>query len=285
MKPLPLKSPAKLNLFLKVNGKRPDGYHDLTTLFERIDLCDELLFQKNISGKIRIFCQHPHVPKGKTNLVYKAAMLLQNRFSVKSGVDVTITKRIPVAAGLGGGSSNAATTLLGLNILWSLRLNRAQLVSFAKEIGSDVPFFLYRESWAIGTERGDRIKPLKLNARLWQILIVPRLKVYTREIFATLNLKLTKKKADVNILQRALRKNDLPKVGRLLRNDLETAIVQSHPSLIKIKEKLKRFPTLGVLFSGSGPAVFGLVSSKKVALDLKASLCRQYRQVFVVRTN
>ena len=164
-------------------------------------------------------------------------------------------------------------------------MNGRQLISLAQKIGSDVPFFLYRESWAFGTGRGDRIKPIKLRTKLWHILVVPRLKVYTRDVFAALNLKLTKKKADVNILHRALKKNDLPNVGRLLLNDLETAIVRSHPSLLNIKEKLKRCPTLGVLFSGSGAALFGLVSSKKVALDIQASLSKQYRQVFVVRTS
>lgn len=309
MKSLLLKSPAKLNLLLKVNFKRPDGYHDLTTLFERIDLCDEIRLRENNLGRIRIFCNNPHVPKGTKNLCFKAAQLLQDDFSVNRGVDIKITKRIPVAAGLGGGSGNAATVLLGLNRLWKLSLSKQQLAFYAQKIGSDVPFFIFDCRWAIGTQRGDKIQKLPLKAKFWHVLVVPRLKVYTREIFGALNLKLihsappsvstlsmpqsknsrhtnmlTKKKVDVNILHRAIRKNDLPKVGRLLLNDLETALVQFHPNLLKIKGKLKKYPTLGVLFSGSGPAVFGLVQSKKAAERIKAILGRQYRQVFVVRT-
>src|SRR3989338_5787466 len=140
MKTLLLRSPAKLNLFLKVNRKRPDGYHDLTTLFERIDLCDDIRLAVNTAGRIRIFCRQPQVPKDSRNLAYRAARLLKDEFSLKEGVDITITKRIPVAAGLGGGSSNAATVLLGLNKLWGLSLPLWKLSSYGKKIGSDVPF-------------------------------------------------------------------------------------------------------------------------------------------------
>ena len=284
MKRITLKSPAKLNLFLKVKNKRLDGYHNLVTLFERIDLFDEIELIPNKTGLIRILCRHPHVPKGPSNLVYKAAKLLRDDFSLEGGVNIKIIKRIPVAAGLGGGSSNAATVLLGLNKLWNLSLSRPALVAYAKRLGSDVPFFMYDCSGAIGTQRGDKIRRLFLKRKSWHILIVPRLKVYTREIFGALNLQLTKKDGNVNILHRALRKNNLPQIGSLLLNDLETTIVQFHPNLLKIKEKLKKLKVKGVLFSGSGPSIFGLTETKKEAEGLKVILSKQYRQVFVVGT-
>ena len=215
MKPLILSSPAKLNLALQVIGKRPDGYHNLKTLFERIDLADRLSFAPDPTGKIRIQCAHPHVPIGPKNLVYRVARLLQERYRVKAGVTVRIDKRIPVAAGLAGGSSNAATALLGLNRLWGLGLSPARLVRLAKTIGCDVPFFLHDCSWALGQERGDRIRRLDIPVRLWHVLVVPRVKMYSQEVFTALNLQLTKRSDNVNILIRSLKNNNIIGLGGL----------------------------------------------------------------------
>ncbi len=283
MRTLRLLSPAKLNLFLRVNFKRTDGFHDLTTLFERISLCDEITFKPNSKGVIRIFCAHPHVPRDERNLVYQAADLLKKDFSVKQGVDISIVKNIPVAAGLGGGSSNAATALLAFNQLWRLALPFSALLAYAKKLGSDVPFFLYDCAWAVGTNRGDVIKKIRTGTNLWHVLVVPRIKVYTRKVFE--NLKLTKKNADVNILRRALEKNDLLKAGGLLFNDLETALVRLHPNLLRIKKRLEKLGAQGVCFSGSGPSVFGLAQSKKDAEKIRSTLLKKYSRVFVVATS
>jgi 4-diphosphocytidyl-2-C-methyl-D-erythritol kinase len=284
MKSIRLRSPAKLNLFLQVINKRPDGYHDLKTLFERIDLCDTIALRSNRSGKIRIFCNHPQVPKGPQNLVYKVAQMLQAERKVALGVDIRIIKRIPVAAGLAGGSSNAATVLAGLNKLWKLSLTQNQLVSYGKRIGSDVPFFLYNCSWAWGTSRGDVIKRAKIGTKLWHILVTPNVKMLTRKVFGGLNLKLTNKNDNVNILAHSLVKNDLNKVGQFLRNDLESSILQLRPQLLTLKKKLGSFPVAGVCFSGSGPSVFGITKSRYQAQAIRAILRRKYKQIFVVRT-
>ncbi len=284
MRQLTLLSPAKLNLYLKVLGKRPDGFHNLKTIFERIDLCDEIFFRKNRSGRISIRCENPQVPKGRKNLVFKAAELLQKEFQVPFGVDVTIKKRIPVAAGLAGGSSNAATTLLGLNRLWDLGLSQSILVGFAKKLGSDVAFFIYDTPWALGTERGDRIRKLKISVRIWHILVVPRTKMYSREVFTHFKLKLTKQNDNANILIRYFKNNNLLKARDYLKNDLETSILSIAPHLNRV---ISRFSDLGVVgprFSGSGPAVYGVVESQSQAVVLQAVLAPRYRQVFVVRT-
>ena len=284
-----LQSPAKLNLYLEVVNKRPDGYHDLVTLFERIDLYDELKFTVNSSGRIKLFCSHPQVPVGPKNLIYRAARLLQEEYGVSQGVDVHITKRIPVAAGLAGGSSNAATTLVALNRLWKLKLSREQLVRYGKRLGADVAFFLYDTPWALGTERGDKIKKLSIQPRLWHILVTPKLKMYTRKVFENLKLRgrtnmLTKNNDDVNIFIRSLRKNNINAIGSFLRNDLENTIVKLVPDLKELKDKLKGLNTKGVSFSGSGPSLFGLTENQKQAEELKGILQRQYTQVFAVRT-
>ncbi len=298
MASLTLKSLAKLNLYLKVGNKRPDGYHNLVTLFERIDLCDDIKFTVTNSGRIRLFCSHPQVPIGPKNLIYRTARLLQAELSVSKGVDVHITKRIPVAAGLAGGSSNAAATLIGLNKLWKLKLSREKLAAYGKRIGADVPFFLYDTPWALGTERGDRIEKLKIKPRLWHVLVVPRMKMYTRNVFENLKLPasasanpggrtnvLTKNSDNVNILIRNLRNKKISVVGSLLRNDLEISVFQLCPKLEKIKEYIRRLNTLGVSLSGSGPSIFGLTDSQKQAEYLKSMLGKRYSRVFVVQTH
>ncbi len=284
MSTLLLRSPAKLNLFLKVLGKRPDHYHNLETIFERISLCDEIRLVGNRSGKIKIICSHPQVPKGPKNLVYQVAGLLQKQFDIQQGVMITIKKNIPVAAGLAGGSSNAAATLLGLNQIWELGLSAKQLVEFGAQIGSDVAFFLYDTSWALGQGRGEIIRPLRIRQKLWHVVVVARIKMYSKAVFEGLNLKLTKKGTDVNILTLALQKKSVFQAGDLLHNDLETSILSIAPQLARVKERLCQYGFCGVAFSGSGPACYGLASSEKAARAAAKDLRRYYSRVFVVST-
>ena len=279
-----LRSYAKLNLFLKVLRKRPDNYHDLETIFERISLCDEIRFTPNATGKIKIICDHPQVPKGPKNLVYKVARMLQTQFGITQGVTIDIKKNIPVAAGLAGGSSNAATTLLGLNKIWKIGLSQEQLVELGAKIGSDVAFFLYDTSWALGQGRGERITPLKVRTKLWQVVVVPRIKMYSKDVFDALNLKLTRPKADVSIFTLALQKKSVLKVGELLYNDLETSILSLCPQLLRVKKRLCQYDFCGVAFSGSGPACYGLAASEKEAMAAARDLRRVYSRVFVVST-
>lgn len=279
-----LQSPAKLNLYLKVLNKRPDGFHNISTLFQRINLFDDIQFKKRTDGKIKISCNHPHVPIGPKNLVYKVAQILQKEFNIADGVDFKINKRIPVAAGLAGGSSNAATALLGLNRLWKLDLTTDQLVDYARQIGSDVAFFLYDTSWAIGTNKGDRIKKIAIAQQLWHILVVPKVKMYSWKVYGGLNLKLTNKKDNVNILIHDLQNENFANLGDLLENDLENEIIRLCPKLLKLKDKLKGLNVRGAMISGSGPSVFGITDSETSAQQIRTQLIKRYSQVFVVRT-
>ncbi len=277
-------SPAKLNLVLDVVGKRPDGFHELRTIFERISLTDQIILTRNKTNKISIRCAHPHVPRGPGNLAFKAAMMLSKDFSISEGLDINIIKNIPVAAGLAGGSSNAAAVLAGLNRLWQIGLNNAQLVDYAARLGSDVAFFLYNSPYALGTGRGELIKPLKINTKLWHLLVTPRVKMLTKDVFTRLKLKLTNKKDNVNILLPFLRKGDLTGLAGALSNGLEPAILSLRPDFIYIKKKLLDAGAIGVCFSGSGPSVFGLAGSQKHAESLRAKFDRRYTQSFVVST-
>lgn len=308
-----LSSPAKLNLFLKVQNKRPDGFHNIVTIFERVNLFDEISFKSLPNKTIRIVCDHPHVPVGPKNLVHKAARLLQDGFNLQQGVEIKIKKRIPVAAGLAGGSGNAATALLGLNHIWKLNLNQAEMLPYARQLGSDVAFFLYDTSWGLGTERGDRIEKLNIKTKLWHILVVPRIKMYSWKVYGGLSfdafapraclsygeqavnnpnkrgapnhkLQLTKKNDNANILIRNLKKGSILEAGRLLSNDLEDVIIRLCPRLEKLKDRLKSLNTQGVMISGSGPAVFGLTATQEDAEVIKNVLLKRFSQVFVIRT-
>ncbi len=285
MDSLVLKSPAKLNLFLKVLNKRADGFHDLETLFERISLFDTIRIKLNsISPKIQIKCNHPHVPIGSKNLVYKVAQMLKEDYKIDQGVHIDIKKNIPVAAGLAGGSSNAATVLIGLNELWKLGLSQRALVSYARKIGSDVAFFLYDSSFAIGTQRGDKIKRVNIKVKLWHVLVLPWIRMYSGEVYGAHNLELTKRTCDVKILLRYLKNNEITKASSCLINDLESAIFRLSPRIRKLKQRVKALTSKGVMVSGSGPSVYALLDNEQEAKALAQKLKKRYKQVFVVST-
>ncbi len=298
MRDIALPSPAKLNLFLKVLNKRKDGYHNLVTLFERIDLCDEIRCTLNRTGAIKISCDDPDVPCGFKNLAFQAAKILRETYALQNGVHIRIKKKIPVAAGLGGGSSNAATTLKCLNQIWKLDLKTEGLVKIARSLGADVPFFLYNCSYALGTQRGDHIQPLSIRRSLWHVLIVPKMKVYSREVFKAFQMAsdvsnshkqpqtnmLTKRNDNANILLHALQKRDLLGLKKGLFNDLERVVLAQYRNLYLLKGKLVNGGSLGTLLSGSGPAVFSIVKSQFAAETLKDRLSKTYQRVFIVRT-
>lgn len=296
MNTLRLNSYAKLNLYLEVLKRRQDNYHNLKTVFERINLHDTITLSSRPDKRINISCNCRSVPLGSSNLAYRAAHLLQHNVKANKGVDIKIVKNIPVGAGLGGGSSNAASVLIGLNKLWKLNLTQAKLAELAAKIGADVPFFIYNSPFAQGEGRGDRIKPLKglLALRLWHILIVPKIKVSTPFIykkwdaFKTLKREkagLTRPKYNVKMLIQALKKNSLSQVAEALFNSLEQVSVQLYPQINCIKEKLRSQGAKSILMSGSGPAVFGVVSSRKEAVFLYRQLKRSALwRTFVTRT-
>lgn len=284
MKALILKSPAKLNLYLRVIRKRPDGYHELKTIFQRIGLYDELCFLPDETGKIRIECDHPYVPCGSKNLVYKVALALKQKFAVSKGVTIKIVKRIPVAAGLAGGSSNAATALLGLNRVWSLGMTLEELLQVGNSLGSDIAFFLNNCSWALGEGRGEKITRLPISKKFWHILVVPKVKMYTPEVYGALKFPLTNKMDNANILIHSLQKKDINKIKSLFSNDLEQSILTIAPKLEAVRGRLKALGVKGVSFSGSGPSVFGVVNTKQEAEDLCGILKKRYSQVFAVST-
>jgi 4-diphosphocytidyl-2-C-methyl-D-erythritol kinase len=287
MAPFTVRSYAKLNLALRIVGKRPDGFHELVTLFERIDLHDDMAFASAPDGKFSIACDDRRVPRDDRNLVWKAAAMLQDGERVIKGARITITKRIPVAAGLAGGSSNAAAALVGLNRLWRLKLPRERLIVYANKLGSDVAFFLHDAPFAVGTGRGEKIRPLACTTKLWHFLVVAKAPLLTKDVYACYaprRARLTRPDGDVNIMLRSLRKHDPAGVGAGLFNDLEAPILALKPNLGKLKARVAGQGVLGVSFSGSGPSIFAVVGTRKDAERLKKIFSKAYPQSFAVCT-
>lgn len=267
--PMKILSPAKINLFLQVTGKRPDGYHNLISLMCCIGLYDTVLLTFGIESTT-VACKHPGVPKDETNLAFKAADLFFKSLNRNEGVGILIEKKIPVAAGLGGGSSNAAAVLLGLNRCYGHPFSQKDLVSIGLSLGADIPFFLFGKP-AIATGIGEKLEAYSGLKKLKILLIDPGFRISTVEVYKNLNLGLTKCKKKLSY---SLLKKQVFDVRSHLCNDLETVSASKHPDILKAKEALLKYGAIGALMSGSGPAVFGLFASSVTARKAKQALSR-----------
>jgi len=281
---------AKVNLFLKVINKRPDNYHNIKTLFERISLCDKIIIRNRADKLIKITCNHPGVPVDESNLCFKTAKLLRDEFGIEKGLDIEISKRIPVGAGLGGGSSNAASVLLALNRLWKLKLSRDKLAKFAAKIGSDAAFFVYEAPFAIGEGRGEKIRVLRNpeKIKLWHVLVAPATHVSTPLIYRKFDelCGLTKPAVNVKILSSILVGRFLVSQPGFLSNSLEQVTLKLYPEVRQIKETLYAYGAKDILMSGSGSAVFAVVSSGRKAAALVKRIKKKKKpwQAYAVST-
>ncbi len=268
---LRLRAPAKVNLYLRVVGKRPDGYHEIETVFERIDLADELTFEEQ-SQEITLTCTEPTLSCGDENLILKAARLLQHTGRTNRGVRIHLTKRIPIAAGLGGGSSDAAATLLGLNALWGLELEPQELIRLSARLGSDVPFFLGGDPFAIGRGRGEVCETLQTTRRLAHVLVCPNVPLSTKAIYESAQFDLTAPKPSLTMVTHALSNGSLGELAHGLWNDLEPEAIRRCPVITRIQSQLLQLGCMSAHVSGSGPSVFGLCRDFAHAQDVAAQL-------------
>ena len=256
---------AKINLYLDVIGKRPDGYHEIETVFHSIGLHDDIYLRKRADREITVHCEHPHVPCDPRNLAYRAAKLLVDNMSDLSGIDIKISKRIPVAAGLGGGSADAAAVLYGMNTLFDLGLTQRDLMRLGVQLGADVPFCILGGA-ALGQGIGEILTPLPSLEDAWILLANPGLEISTPWVYQHINLSLTAPKKNVTILTRCLRGGEFSSVARHLYNGLEVPVLSKYPVVTEIKTKLNNCPgSCGVLMSGSGATVFAFMQSQAEA--------------------
>ena len=286
MRSYTLLAPAKINLYLEILGDRPDGYHELVMILQSIELADKIEIRANGTEKIRLFCQHPDVPLDETNLAYRAAKLMTEQFTKAyanfGGVDITLDKRIPIAAGLAGGSTDAAAVLVGMDLLWQLGLTKPELQTLAAQLGSDVPFCVAGGT-AIATGRGEKLDPIKDLDNLWVVLAKYRnLAVSTPWAYQTyrqqFNTNYLQKIRDIQSrtseihsgpLVSAIVHKDAQKIGQLLHNDLEKVVLPEKEAVSNVRNILQKAGGLGTMMSGSGPTVFTLCQSQSEAEKIR----------------
>jgi 4-diphosphocytidyl-2-C-methyl-D-erythritol kinase len=276
-----VKAPAKINLSLDVLHKRPDGYHEVEMVMTTIDLADRIELSLLEEDRIVIHSHNRFVPDDQRNLAYQAAHLLKERFQVKQGVLIGIEKTIPVAAGLAGGSSDAAATLRGLNKLWKLGLSLDELAVLGAEIGSDVSFCVYGGT-ALATGRGEIIEQLPAPPTCWVVLAKPFIGVSTAEVYRRLNVEKVQHPPTKQMIS-AIENGDFNGVCNSVGNVLEDVTLSLYPEVAQIKDQMKRFGADAVLMSGSGPTVFSLVAHDSRMHRIYNGLRGFCDQVFAVR--
>ena len=279
-----INSYAKINLYLRIGKKLSSGYHNLQSVMQRIELSDSISIEPINEDKIIVDSTNMEL-SGEENLAYQAALLLKKKFKVKHGVKIFVEKNVPLEAGLGGGSSNAATTLLNLNKLWGLKLKERQLVELASQIGSDVPFFI-GENAALVEGIGDKIKRIKKSFSINIVLINPGFRVSTKWAYAAFDRQRPKikTKADINALVKAIEKKDIKEIANNLHNDFEPIVTKKYKMINEIKNNLLRNDALNALVSGSGPTVFGVFNSIYEAREAFFKIQYDYPFVFLTKT-
>jgi len=264
---------AKINIGLHVLGKRPDGYHNIETVFRLINLYDELEMVQADQG-IHFSSNSDELPSDGTNLCLRAAILLRDLTGCHTGVEMTLTKRIPIGAGLGGGSSDAAAVLTGLTKLWSLDINADELQTISGTLGSDVPFFFSGQT-AYATGRGETLERIELLLPYWILVATPQFHVSTAWAYSTIKPYPTQKRPNLKELLSSSVGN-LATLRRDLANDFEETVFEKYPEIPKLKAALLSGGAEVALMSGSGSSVFGFFSDPEKATELAVSLSSQY---------
>ncbi len=280
MEPIRLPAYAKINLGLRILCRRADGYHDLWTVFQQVSLADELILEPG-GDAVEVRCTHPAVSAGGDNLCWRAAEALRNATGCRHGVHITLHKRIPVGAGLGGGSSDAAVVLAALNAIWQTGLSLEELLALGATLGADVPFFLLGGT-AVGEGRGERLTRVALPLDYWCVLAIPNVEISTRWAYSAAKFDLTKREKSITFSGRAEELRDCRRWQELLVNDFEEVIFAAYPAIARLKAELSRLGPFYCSLSGSGGAVFGLFARQEQARRARREVAKLAR-VHLVR--
>lgn len=278
---LTLKAPAKINLTLDVLSKRTDGFHEIEMVMTTVDLADRVTLTLLDSNQIIIDCPIAYVPLDERNHAYQAAKVVKEKFGITQGVHIFIEKNIPIAAGLAGGSSDAAATIKGLNQLWNLNMSIEEMADLGAKVGSDVSFCVYGGT-AVARGRGEKIEPISPPPSCWVILAKPPIGVSTADVYGALSVS-DLGGGKTREMVEAIEKRDFLKVCQCLSNDLESVTLQMHPEVKRIKERMERSGADGVLMSGSGPTVFALIEKESKANRIYNGLRGFCKEVYAVR--
>lgn len=276
------KAAAKINLAIDVLRKRPDGYHDVSMIMQSVALYDTITVRA-LKGEIRVTSNSDKIPDDKGNIAYRAAEYLKMKYNVKEGVLINIEKTIPVAAGLAGGSTDAALTLKLLNKAWNLKLSKSEILDAGKKLGSDVPFCI-QGGTALAEGLGDKLTPLSGIPECLVLLAKPPVSISTKEVYQGLVLEDIPKRPDIKEMARCIEKGDLNGIAGNMCNVLETVTVKKCPQINELKEKLLEYGALGSMMSGSGPTVFGIFKDSASAYNAYDHIKDMVSEVFVVKT-
>jgi len=277
---LVLEAPAKVNLTLNVLGKRTDGYHELETVMQQINLRDKIFLHTG-GRDIRVTSNSSEIPDNEENLAYQAAHLLYSKFSLPTGLQIFIEKNIPVGAGLAGGSTDAAAVIMGINEIFDLRLQREELLELGLDIGSDVPFCVLGGA-ALARGRGEILTSLPKGPRLEMVLVKPDFQLSTREVYRDFRLEKVQQAPDNAAFLEAWRKCDMIGIVAEMKNVLETVSIEKCPEIQLIKVKLDALGAQKTLMSGSGPSVVGVFTSRDEACKAWETIKGQYRESYLV---
>ncbi|MDT2647453.1 4-(cytidine 5'-diphospho)-2-C-methyl-D-erythritol kinase [Enterococcus dongliensis] len=276
------KAPAKINLGLDILGKRPDGLHELAMVMASIDLADRLYLEEIPEDKIIIETNKAFLPTDKKNHVYEALELIKERFDIKKGLQVKIHKEIPVAAGLGGGSTDSAAALRAVNRLWNLGLSLEELARLGAEIGSDVPYCVYGQT-SLVEGFGEKVTPIAPMPQCWVVVVKPRMSVSTRTIFAKIVME-ELYHPDIAALVSAIEENDYQKMTANLGNSMEVVTIKKHPIIQQLKDRMLKYGVDAAMMSGSGPTVYALCHKYSRAKHVFNALKGFCEEVYLVRT-
>lgn len=285
MNSIDLKSRAKVNLSIDVLGKREDGYHLVEMIMQTIDLYDKLKITEIEENSILIKSNSLDIPLNEDNIMYKAVNLLKNQFNIEKGIEISIEKNIPVAAGMAGGSSNAAAVLVGLNKLWNLGLSENELKDIGLKLGADVPFCITGGS-ALAEGIGEELTNIKGLPEDLNILVCkPNIFVSTKEVYQSLNMDKVKRRPKNKELIDALQKEAVKFISENMVNVLEEVTSLKYSEIGQIEDIMIKNKALGSMMSGSGPTVFGLFDNKDCAIKAKEDLQAKYNQVYLVKSS
>ena len=276
------KAPAKINLGLDVLGKRADGYHELEMVMSSVDLADRLIMEELEEDKIIIETNKAFLPIDKRNNVYQAASIVKKRYGINKGILIRITTNIPVAAGLGGGSTDCAAALRGMDRLWQLGLTMPELIDIGMEVGTDVPYCIYGTT-AFISGKGEKVTPLRPMPQCWVVLVKPRLSVSTGKIFQEVDLDQLHH-PDIQELSDAILAEDYQRMIAAMGNSLESITIPKHPVVQQIKERMMKYGADVALMTGSGPTVFALCQKYSRAQRVYNALKGFCEEVYLVRT-
>lgn len=284
MREVKLKARAKINLGLDVVRKREDGYHEVRMIMQMINLYDKITLRKKTEPGITVTANLSYLPVNEDNLVYRAAKLLMDEFQVDGGLEIELQKYIPVAAGMAGGSTDAAAVMVGVNRIFQLGLNKKQLMERGVKIGADVPFCIMRGT-ALAEGIGEELTPLPAMPHCSLVIAKPKIHVSTKFVYGNLKVRELTEHPDIDGQVQALRENDLEQLVARMGNVLETVTIPAYPVIDEIKHTMMKYGAMGAMMSGSGPTVFGIFEKEDKAQEVCRLLKKDKaaKQVYLVR--